>query len=354
MPRVLFFADQTIDEPRTPGAAHPGGAELTDAAAVGACPWPVELARTEEVNPRHLREFDVHVVGNFDGRDVELTRELCRLGRHVLFEHDLRICFWRGNFPASPEYAHHYGHRCICTHRHLRGLYGRALGTIFLTHHQLDNYRRNPFFRARRPLVLGTSLMDREFFERVERLRRAPRRRDISRAVVYSTSDFKGFDPARGYCREQGREPFVIRDLKPQEVLDVLERTQRFVYLPRGREAAGRMVLEARFLGCEVVANENVSVCGESWWNLEDEQALEVVRDGPNRFWRLVERLFRDSAGERRKMRSRRLWRGVDPVVNLGLAVAQRVGVVGPLARWATKGHRRAAFRPHLVAPVTS
>ncbi len=351
MYRVLFLADKTVDDPRMEGTSHPGGAELTDAAAVDACPWPVEVLRADEVDPAHLKDFDVHIVGNFDASNQALTDELCRLGRHVLFEHDLRICFWRGNFPAAPEYIHRYGQRCICPHPHLRRLYDRARGAIFLTHRQLAAFRANPFFGVDNALVLGTSLMNRDFFSRVDA--QSETRRNIEGCVMYSSSAFKGYEPARRYCVERGCEPFVIRNLSPEEVLDVFERTRQFVYLPRGREAAGRMVLEARFLGCEVVANQNVAICQESWWHLGDDKALEVVRDGPKRFWRLVQRLCRRSDGEPTTSGGGRLRRAVDPMVNAGLSLIQRVGCTGPLIRRMTAQSRSAECHPRVVSRPT-
>lgn len=342
VPRVLFVADQTVDDPRTPTATHPGGAELTDAAAIEACPWPVEVIRTGELKPEYLSDFDLHVIANFGEATPAHIEELCRLGRHVLFEHDMRICWWRGNFPCAFEYVHRYGRRCICPHFHLRRLYDRALGAIFLTHRQLGRFRANPWFRPHRPLlVLGTSLMNRRFFERVEH--RRDRRRDIDVAVAYSPSPFKGYELARQYCQKRGQSPYVIRDLSPEQVLEVFERTRRFVYLPRGPEAAGRMVLEARFLGCRVVANRNVGICGESWWNAGDDRAFEVVRDGPARFWRLVDRLRKQTPRKPDEQRRQRLWMrpGADAVVNVGLSALQRLSFVGPVARRMTEARRR-------------
>ena len=290
----MFLADQFDDAARDDLDGHPGGAELTDAAAIEASPWPVERLRASDWSPGTLGDFDLHVVGTLENASDDLLEALCDHGRHVLFEHDVRICRWRGNFPAAGEPVHRHAQRCLCPHRRWRRLFETAMGTIFLTHRQMRVYLDNPWFAPSRTAVLGSSLMNEAFFERVEQARSRDRKRDIEAAILGSGQRIKGTEPARQCCREHGVEPFVIEELDPEEVLDVLERTETFVYLPRALEPAGRMLLESRFLGCEVIANAHTGVCGESWWHLDDEQALEVTRDAPRRFWRLIRRFIRE------------------------------------------------------------
>ncbi|MBA2665308.1 MAG: hypothetical protein H0U74_23670 [Bradymonadaceae bacterium] len=350
-PRILFLADQFSDVARTAGEGYPGGAELTDEAAIEACPWPVELARSADFKVRHLAEFDIHVLGNLQRGDHPLSVELCRLGRHVFFEHDLRICQWSGNFPSSSEAMHQRLNRCICPHPHLSGLYARALGSIFLTHRQLAIYKANPLFEARRPMVLGSSLMNRDFFRRVDSYREQPYEKDIEAAVVFSKNRIKGYEPALEHCQTIGISPHVIKDLSPGEVLDVLARSKRLVFLPQSPEPAGRLPLEARFLGCEVITNGLTGVCGESWWNLPDALALEVVRDAPLRFWRIVEHL-RTSPSEAVAGAPTRLAKIAAPVVNAALAVAQPVMLVGPILALAARHNQREIRRAESVSIV--
>ncbi len=342
MPRVLFLADQFCDSTRTEGDTHPGGAELTDTAAIERCPWPIECATADEFDPERLGDFDVHVIGNFETAPPSLLRALARSGRHVLFEHDVRICQWNGNFPSAWEKLHRDAQWCVCPHPRFAPLYDSALGTIFLTHRQLGVYRANPFFEPQRTAVLGSSLMNDAFFERVERARTNPAERDIDWAVVYSRNAIKGYENALAYCREHDVDPFVIKNLEPEEVLDVLERTRRFVYLPIGLEPAGRMLLEARFLGAEVISNPNAGVAGESWWNLEDGQALEVLRDAPHRFWRTIEAWLNEASEIRSSSKVLPLAHAVQPVSNAALRTLETLVPSWLFRRLAERVDRRA------------
>jgi hypothetical protein len=291
MSRVLFLADQFSDAARTRRERHPGGAELTDAAAIAACPWSVTTRRFRELSPGEAKGYDVLVVANSQSASAEQLAEIAGTGRHIAFEHDLRVCRWRGNFPVSIDPAHRRFQRCACPHPALRGFFASAAGVVFLTAFQERIYRKNPFFTCGPSRMLGSSLFELASLERASR--GSTERRDGT-CVFASPHRIKGFRAARRYCRDHGIEPSLIRGLAPDDVLALFARSERFVYLPIGPEWAGRMVVEARLLGCEVVLNDNVGVSGEPFWGGSRAQALEFVADGPARFWRLVEELLNE------------------------------------------------------------
>jgi len=291
-PRILFVTDKFRDEPRDERSPYPGGAEMTDAALIEACPWKLEGVRIKDLKRAHLSDFDVHVLGNLSQASGQQIRDFCNSGRHILFEHDVRICRFRGNFPEAWEPVHRFGQRCCCPHFYLRPLYHSASGVIYLTHRQMVVFHRNPFFSCSRELVLGGSAMDEMFFERVKRFQKNIGNRKAGTCIVYSRGPIKGYKQALEYCRKKGIDPIILMDLKPDEILDQFERAKQFVFLPLALEPAGRMPLEARFLGCEVLVNKHVGVAGESWWKLGDSQAFDIAREIPNRFWKLVEQLL--------------------------------------------------------------
>ncbi|MCK4837106.1 MAG: hypothetical protein KAT17_10720 [Candidatus Aminicenantes bacterium] len=290
--KILFVVDKFDDVMRDRRSPYPGGAEMTDAALIEVCPWKVEPVRIKELKPGHLSGFDIHILGNLSLASRQQIRDFCLSGRHILFEHDVRICRYRGNFPEAKEPIHRFTHRCICPHFYLRSLYRSALGVIFLTHRQMATYHTNPFFSCSNKLVLGSSVMNRAFFKRVDQLPACPDIRKQGTCVAFSRGPIKGFKRAMKYCRDHGITPRIIKDLRPDQILDIFEQSRRFVFLPLALEPAGRMPVEARLLGCEVVVNQYVGVAGEAWWNGDDDQALEFVKDTPARFWRQVRHLY--------------------------------------------------------------
>jgi hypothetical protein len=292
MTRVLFLADQFSDTTRGPTEGHPGGAELTDDVAIRACPWPLTKRTFRALNAEpdgFLNGFDVIVVGNSETASRAQLLLVAASQRHVLFEHDLRICRFRGNFPVGRDALHRTLQHCWCPHLELRALFDGARGTLFLTRLQERYYRDNPFFACENTRILGSSLFGAELLEAGGTV--TPRAR-AGTSVFASRHAVKGYREALRHCRQHDIAPFEIRDLSPAAVLELFARSQRFVYLPIGPEWAGRMVVEARVLGCEVVANQHVGVVGEPFWSEQRGPALAFLAAGPARFWRLVEELM--------------------------------------------------------------
>ena len=296
--RVLFITDKFDDEYRDEVSKFPGGAELSNEAFIEACPWDLVKIKTGEVQPELLKKFDVHIIGNTKNINKTIIKMLNSLGRHVLIEHDNRICRYDGDFSrARKEPVHYYIHRCICPHLKFQRLYKSGLGTIFHTRRQLVAYQKNPFFYAKNIEILGCAAMNRSFFERVEKFRSVSKKKSGT-AVFYSPHSNKGYEQSKNYCLERGIKPIEISDITPDEVLDVFERSEQFVYLPQGIEWAGRMPIEARFLGCKVIVNNNVGVAGEPWWKQDDSESYEFVKDTPDRFWRIVKNFIKNESSD--------------------------------------------------------
>ena len=295
--RTLFLADQFSDTTRTAQDRHAGGAELTDAAAIAACPWPLTCRKLSELKPGEVSDYDLVVVGNSQSARPDQLAELAVSARYVAFEHDLRVCRWRGNFVRAVDPWHRRAQRCWCPHPELQAFLSNSAGLIFLTRFQERIYRNNPFFVGAESRVLGSSLFDPSSLSQA--LRESETKSRAGTSVFASPNRIKGYDSAMRYCRERGVEPQVIANLKPQDVLSLFGHSERFVYLPIGPEWAGRMVVEARLLGCEVVVNSNVGVAGEEFLRGSSAQARDFLARGPERFWSLVAELARFPARPR-------------------------------------------------------
>jgi len=285
--RFLFVADGFTDAPTGP-IPYVGGAARTDEAAIVASPWPVDCVRTTSLDVAMLDAYDWILLGNLENATPEQLAALSRSGRHVLFEHDYRMCRFRGDHRHS--FVHRVTDRCWCRQRRFGSLFESARGAVFLTQGQLERYRQNPFVRLPPHEVLGCSIMGDGFFATVERHRRNPVEKHGT-VVVFSHEPHKGFREAVERCRALGVEPTVLRDPEQTKLLEGLARAERLVFTPVWFEPASRLVVEARYLGCEVVTNDRVGVIGEPWWSEPDDVGLEVLRSAAARFWEIVGRL---------------------------------------------------------------
>jgi hypothetical protein len=118
--RALFVADYFADTDGDSGGTYPGGAEQTDAAVMEASPWPVERVRTRALDTVSLDRFDLLVLGNLNLATQAQCDAIASTGRHVLFEHDYRMCRYRGDYVARR--AHRWLGRCMCRERRFHEL----------------------------------------------------------------------------------------------------------------------------------------------------------------------------------------------------------------------------------------
>ena len=301
--RVLFVADYFADTDGDSGGHYPGGAEQTDAAVIAACPWPIERVQVRGLDEAALDQFDLFLLGNLDTATQAQCDAIAGRSRHVLFEHDYRMCRLRGSYQS--HWTHRLLGRCVCRLRRFDALFASALGAVFLTRRQLERYLENPFLRLPAHEVLGCSVMGAAFFEAVKRHRERPLEKHGT-VVVHSARRFKGFARSLEYCKTRGIEPLVVEDASPAELLDVFARSERLVFLPEWYEPASRLAVEARFLGCEIVSNERLGVAGEPWWNQPDAVGLAVLSSAAERFWEIVARFAAPRASAERTPRAER------------------------------------------------
>lgn len=284
---ILFVADQYADVHRDPHHAYPGGAELTDAAVIEAAPDSIVTRTFATMSDADIANASICVVGNAARASKAQVASLATHSKLILFEHDFRICNHRGDMTTRHHWLHNQFEWCTCRNRRTLALMQAARGVIFLTDYQRGFYSRNPWYRSRPYRVLGSSVFDKATIE-TWRDRDPTVDRRYEAAVSFSKHVSKGFAASLARAHEFTPDPLIIRDLPPREVLTALQESKRFIHTPLSPEWAGRLPVEARFMGCEVITNHRVGVTQEAWWKSPDADALHHVASAATRFWKLV------------------------------------------------------------------
>ncbi len=296
---VLFLADQFANVHRDKVHRYPGGAELTDDAIMEAAPCAVEKRTFETITEQDFERATICIVGNANQAASHQLRRVARFPRVVLFEHDMRICKSRGNMFSWERPLHRSFHWCTCRRKDMLAMTRASAGVIFLTTYQRRIFERNPWYGRPRARVLGSSVFSKAALEQFKRPRPGGER-SIDICLSFSAFPEKGFAASMKYARGVSADPYVIKNLRPEEVLDVFRRARRFVHIPPSPEWAGRLPVEARFMGAEVITNEHVGVTLEPWWSLPDDEALAVLSGAASRFWKLVDDLLVEHAAASR------------------------------------------------------
>lgn len=289
---ILFVADQFADASRDAHHAYPGGAELTDAAVIEAAPDSITLRTFATLQQPDVESASAIIIGNAATIKPEQLLWISSKSNVILFEHDLRLCHRRGDMTVPHHPLHQCLEWCACRRRKVLQLMHTAKGVIYLTDYQRRFYHRNPWYQHRPYRVIGSSVFDRATID-LFRNRETSSERSIEIVVPFSKHTAKGFEDSLAHARTISSAPYVMKDVPPSEVLQLLRQAKRFIHLPRSPEWAGRLPVEARFMGCEVIINHRVGVAQESWWSFPDNLALQHLGSAADRFWGQVNELLR-------------------------------------------------------------
>jgi GT2 family glycosyltransferase len=79
------------------------------------------------------------------------------------------------------------------------------------------------------------------------------------------------------FCEKKSIEYDLISSPDYNKFLTLLSLNKKFIFLPKTPETLSRVVVEARMLGCNVVANNLIGATGEEWFNLKGSQLIDFM-----------------------------------------------------------------------------
>ena len=96
--------------------------------------------------------------------------------------------------------------------------------------------------------------------------------------IINNPNPVKGTDQAIKFCEKKGIEYDVI-EIKPyEEFIETLSKYEKFVFFPQVLESFGRVIIEARMLGCKVITNANNGCSYEPWFKgLKGQELIDYV-----------------------------------------------------------------------------
>tara|TARA_B100001123_G_scaffold437566_2_gene570071 strand:- start:15649 stop:17583 length:1935 start_codon:yes stop_codon:yes gene_type:complete len=282
---IIFVSDMFAEE-------YSGGAEMTTHALIDSSPFKVQKIKSSDLTMALLEEGveKYWIFGNFSLMSPELIPSIIGNLDYSVLEYDYKYCKWR-----SPEkHKEAEGEECSCEND-VQGkmvsafLYG-AKSLWWMSEKQMDHYHELfPFLNERENVILS-SVFDESFFMSVkvlkEKYENAVRKGWV---VLGSNSWVKGFENAKEWCENNGKEYDIVWGWKYEDVLNRLATAEGLVYLPRGGDTCPRLVIEAKMLGCKLELNDNVQHKDEIWFNTDDEFDTEAyLYAARERFWNSI------------------------------------------------------------------
>jgi glycosyltransferase involved in cell wall biosynthesis len=281
--QIIFVADLFAEQ-------YAGGAELTSDALIEASPTLVKKVHAKNLTVEFLQQnVDAFwIFGNFSSINWSLIPVIAANLRYAVLEYDYKFCLHR----SIEKHKHETGQECDCHKRQLgqmvAGFYQAADAIFWMSEQQRARYtERFPNLLGHRNSHVLSSVFDSRFFEKINQLKS----KTVDRSgwiVLGSQSWIKGYEDAVKWCEDNGKKFQSYWDVPYEELLDVMSRSEGFVYLPRGGDTCPRMVIEAKLLGCEVVTNDNVQHAAEKWWNANPDDVCDYLKGRPDVFWAAI------------------------------------------------------------------
>lgn len=264
MKKILFVSDYFSDE-------LIGGAELTSEALIESSPFEVIKVKSQNVTMELLQEHhqDHWIFGNWSLIDLRLIPTIIANMEYSILEYDYKFCSYRS--PEKHEVAELKS--CDCHQKD----WGKFVATFFLgaktiwwmSERQQQRYlERFPDLEKVNQTVLS-SVFSESFWIKLNQLRSSQEERS-GWVILASSSWIKGTEDAMNWCSRNQKNPILIGDMTPDQVLKELSRAEGLVYLPKGGDTCPRLVIEAKLLGCKLHINENVEHSNEDWFKTDD------------------------------------------------------------------------------------
>jgi len=286
---VIFVADLFEED-------YAGGAEMTSEAIINESPYKVFKLHSRDVNISTLSQGKdkFWIFGNFAQLNPDLIPSIVANIKYTILEYDYKYCKFR-----SPEkHQASTGLPCDC-HNQMNGklisaFYYGAQALWWMSEKQKERYHvLFPFLLEKDNIVLS-SVFSRKTLATLKVLREAVKNEERKRWIVLGSQSWvKGFEAAKKWCEDNGKQYEVVWDVPYEELLAKMASSEGFVYLPSGGDTCPRMVIEAKLLGCKLHINDNVQHRNEEWFSSEDLSSIEeYLSTAPDLFWRAITKIM--------------------------------------------------------------
>lgn len=289
--QVVFVADLFVED-------YVGGAELTSEAIISESPFKVMKIRSKDVTMELLQQGmdKFWIFGNFASLNPQLIPSIVGNISYSILEYDYKYCRFR-----SPEkHQTSTGQPCDC-HDQMNGklisaFYHGAEGMWWMSEGQKSHYTNLFPFLSEKSSVVLSSVFSKNTLGTIKALREGIKKSGEERkgwVVLGSESWIKGFDDAKKWCEDGGKEADILWNVPYETTLARMATAEGFVYLPKGKDTCPRMVIEAKLLGCKLHLNENVQHKDEEWFANDDIESIEeYLYAAPALFWNAIRNMM--------------------------------------------------------------
>ena len=282
---IIFVADLFEED-------YAGGAEMTSEAIIKESPFKVQKIHSRDVNLATLNQgvAKFWIFGNFSQLNPELIPSIVANLKYSVLEYDYKYCRFR-----SPEkHSVSSGSPCDC-HEQMNGklisaFYYGSQALWWMSEVQKKKYLTLFPFLSEKDNIVLSSVFSKHTLGSLQKLSSSVQGSVRKGWIVLGSQSWvKGFDTAKKWCEDNGKDYEVVWDLPYDQLLAKLASSEGFVYLPAGGDTCPRMVIEAKLLGCQLHLNDDVQHKNEEWFDTDDLQSIQdYLYASPELFWKAI------------------------------------------------------------------
>lgn len=286
---IIFVADLFEED-------YAGGAEMTSEAIIQESPFKVQKLHSRDVSLGALSQGreKFWIFGNFSQMNPELIPSIVGNIKYSILEYDYKYCRFRS--PEKHQSSSNFP--CDC-HDQMNGklisaFYYGAQALWWMSEKQKNKYLTLFPFLSEKDNIVLSSVFSKQTLGTLQVLRKSVQKTERNRWIVLgSQSWIKGFETAKKWCEDNGKDYEVVWNLPYEELLAKLASSEGFVYLPAGGDTCPRMVIEAKLLGCKLQLNEDVQHKEEEWFSTDDLESIEdYLSVAPDFFWKAITKIM--------------------------------------------------------------
>lgn len=276
-----------------------GGTSLTLDAIVEPKKEFVEFISTDQLSLKDIFSgFEIFILGNltkFTKNSLDALILLMESKPFCKIEFDYGYCEYRGTIPHKTI----AGEDCQCPfgvtgNKILSRIYSlikkNSLHTFYMSESQLNIHSEKlEWIESDKKSVLS-SCFTQDNMLKFQSLKSKPKNNKY--AIIDGQGGWhtqaKGIKQSIDHANKKGLDFDLIKTETHNEMLNLLSEYKGLISLPIIEDTCPRITIEARYMGLDVITNENSQHITEDWWKSDDETAFNFTKNRPNYFWETI------------------------------------------------------------------
>ena len=263
MKKIVFIADFFVEHIL-------GGGELNNEEVIKIFQekkYDITKIQSHLVNSQFLQKNcdSFFIVSNFVNLSPQCRKKLRHM-EYVIYEHDHK--YLKSRNPATYENFKAPAKEIINFH-----FYKNAKAVLCQSKFHKNIIENN--LNISNVVNLGGNLWSLDILEYLRDLSKQDKRDKCS--IMQSDIPHKNTRGSILFCEKKGIDFELISSPNYKQFLSMMAKNKKFVFLPKTPETLSRVVVEARMLGCSVLANNLLGATSEDWFKLKGQELIDFM-----------------------------------------------------------------------------